>query len=176
MAINKLTSTKGNIRGVNNCASFGKDKITSTTASGTITTGSGTKLIHTAVVAGGGSGSQAGAGGGGGGMILQENIKVCSSSPYAIVVGGGGAAETYPDVTTRGANGCASSFAPGTPIAVCTTGGGAGGNNANGPTPACGSGAPGGSRWNSTRTTKSCSTLRWRRWWKICCWITSTCN
>jgi len=50
--VNK-TDPKGNIIGVSNCASFGKDKITKTLATGTVTIGSGTKLVDTAIVAGG---------------------------------------------------------------------------------------------------------------------------
>ena len=65
--INKLTkisTAEGGMIGVPNCASFGKNKITQTTGSATLTTGAGTRLMSTAVIAGGGSGSQSGAGGG----------------------------------------------------------------------------------------------------------------
>ena len=76
---NKLTAPNGyagNIFGVNNCASFGKEKITTQTATGALTTQAGTRLMDIAVVAGGGSGSQAGAGGGGGGRIVSPSVKV----------------------------------------------------------------------------------------------------
>ena len=68
---NKLTAPNGyagNIFGVSNCASFGKEKITTQTSTGALTTQPGTRLLDVAVVAGGGSGSQAGAGGGAGVM------------------------------------------------------------------------------------------------------------
>ena len=111
---NKLTAPNGyagNIFGVSNCASFGKEKITTQTSTGALTTQPGTRLLDVAVVAGGGSGSQAGAGGGGGGMLVSSNVKVCGNYPYAQVVGGGGTSTSYPDVCTRGGNGEDSAFA-----------------------------------------------------------------
>ena len=63
--INKLTkisTAEGGMIGVANCASFGKNKITSTAATGTVTIGSGTKLVDIAVVAGGGGGESGGGG------------------------------------------------------------------------------------------------------------------
>ena len=90
MAINKLTSTKGNIRGVNNCASFGKNKITKQTASGTISIQSGTKLVDVLVVAGGGGGSS---GGGGAGGFLQRFSRTIPVGTHPVTVGSGAAAQ-----------------------------------------------------------------------------------
>ena len=56
MAINKLSTSKGKIKGVANCASFGAEKTTevlSSTSCGTLRCG--TRLVHTLVVAGGGA-------------------------------------------------------------------------------------------------------------------------
>ena len=60
-------SANGGIIGKSNNASFGKDKITSFTSNGTLTTGAGTRLTQALLVGGGGGGGRSNAGGGGGG-------------------------------------------------------------------------------------------------------------
>ena len=88
--INKLTkisTAEGGMIGVANCASFGKNKITQHTGSGTVTLQSGTKLMSAALVAGGGGGES---GGGGAGGLRQLTLSVCGNFPATI--GGGGAA------------------------------------------------------------------------------------
>ena len=93
-------SANGGIIGTTNKTSFGKNKVTSGTASGpgSLTTQAGTRLVDTLIVAGGGgggstSGGSAG-GGGAGGVRPLSNLSVCGSSPYAYVVGAGGAKDT----------------------------------------------------------------------------------
>ena len=55
----------GGIIGPDNKTSFGKNKVTKKTSSGTITTQPGTRLANVLVVAGGGGGGYSGGGGAG---------------------------------------------------------------------------------------------------------------
>ena len=63
-----MPRTNGGIIGKRNVTSFGKNKVTSQTSTGTITTQPGTRFVDTLVVAGGGGGGSTRAGGGGGGF------------------------------------------------------------------------------------------------------------
>ena len=75
-------SANGGIIGTTNKTSFGKNKITSGTASGpgTLTTQAGTRLVDTLIVAGGGGGGStsggSGGGGGAGGVRPLSNLEV----------------------------------------------------------------------------------------------------
>ena len=99
-------STNGGIIGVSNKTSFGKNKVTSGTASGpaTLTTQAGTRFIDALVVAGGGGGGNtaggSAGGGGAGGYRTFSNLSTCGSTPYAYGVGAGGAANTSGTDTT----------------------------------------------------------------------------
>ena len=89
-----MAQGKGGIIGPVNTVSAGKNKVTSTTSTGssTITTQSGTKLIDALVVAGGGGGGYGLAGAGGaGGYRTFSNLSVCGGAPYAMSIGAGGA-------------------------------------------------------------------------------------
>ena len=123
-------SINGGIIGVNNNASFGKNKLTSITASGpgTITTQAGTRVINTLVVAGGGSGgNDSGGGGGAGGLRNIPSLNVCSSTPYAVVVGAGAANPGSPQ--SPGVKGTDTTLTIGS-TTYTSTGGGFGGFNA----------------------------------------------
>ena len=85
----------GGIIGPTNVTSFGKNKVTSKTSSGDITTQPGTRFVDTLVVAGGGGGGtsppgQSG-GGGAGGFRTASSIPVCGGASYTLTVGAGGA-------------------------------------------------------------------------------------
>ena len=149
----KTDKRQGNIIGVANCASFGKQKITSTTATGTVTIGSGTKLVDIAVVAGGGGGESGG--GGAGGLRTIQNLSICGNVPA--VVGAGGAA---------GAVGVDSSIAiggvtytadgggdGGARCGVGASGGSGGGGGACGPNPGKGTNADSGGAGNTPATS-----------------------
>ena len=104
-----MARTNGGITGKSNKASFGKDKITSQTSTGTLTTQSGTRVVETLVIAGGGGGNKArGGGGGAGGMIRCATANVSGSTGYPIVIGAGGTGQsggTFDDRPAAGANG-----------------------------------------------------------------------
>ena len=67
MPRNKSGSANGGIIGKTNATSFGKNRVTSKTSSGSFTTQPGTRLAQILLVAGGGSGGGDGGGGGGAG-------------------------------------------------------------------------------------------------------------
>ena len=130
MPSTKGGSLNGGVIGTKVVTSFGKNKQTVQTSSGTLTTLSGTRLIDFAVVAGGaggGGGYRAGAGGAGG-LQSSTNVSVCGSTDFSITVGAGGAGGSAPD--GGGAAGSNSVF-----NCVTSTGGGAGaGGYTSGPT------------------------------------------
>jgi len=144
MAINKLSTSKGKIRGVPNCASAGKQKQSVLCASGSITTGAGTRLMQTLVVGGGGGsggaqGFSGAAGGGGAGGVVCKPLSVSGSSPYSITIGAGGTGQDQ----ARGNDGNDSDITIGS-TTVTGFGGGSGGTDV---TPYCTQrdGNPGGS-------------------------------
>jgi len=101
----KSGSITGGIIGKVNKASFGKNKVTSVTGTGTHSMDSGTRLVNTVVVAGGASGGgPSGGGGGAGGLRNLSSVPVCG--PVAITIGGGGATASC----CTGTTGCNSIF------------------------------------------------------------------
>ena len=86
----------GGIIGPVNVASFGKNTVTSKTAStpSIVTTQSGTRLVNAIVVAGGGGGGGiVGGGGGAGGVRCLTDIPVSGGAALgAVVIGAGGSA------------------------------------------------------------------------------------
>ena len=92
MPRNKVGSSNGGVIGKTNKSSFGKDKVTSTTSTGssTVTTQPGTRLARVLVDAGGGSGgTNQGGGGGAGGVVEVSCVPVSGNTGYPVVVGGG---------------------------------------------------------------------------------------
>ena len=90
----KTDKRQGNIIGVANCASFGKDKTTAYTATNTSAPlGSGTRLMDYLVVAGGGAGGLSGGAGGGGSGGYLNSVAGENS--------GGGATTTLKSVSTK---------------------------------------------------------------------------
>ena len=113
-------AANGGIIGPVNTISVGKNKITSTTCTGstTLTTQPGTRIVQTLIVAGGGGGGGYTAGGGAGGYRCVET-PVNGGAPYAITVGGGGAGS--PTGPAQGTDGSDSVFST-----LTSTGGGGG--------------------------------------------------
>jgi hypothetical protein len=107
--------------------------ITSKTSSGCFTTQPLTQSVTVLVVAGGGGGGGAGtsgvgaAGAGAGGLRILCRC-VSGASTYSIVVGAGGAEGPAGYQPGTGSRGIPSSFSPGTPIEITSTGGGGGMN------------------------------------------------
>ena len=64
----------GGIIGPTNTTSFGKNKVTEKTTSGTFTTQPGTRVLDALVIAGGGGGGASGGGGGAGGYRTTCNV------------------------------------------------------------------------------------------------------
>jgi hypothetical protein len=124
-----MGSPNGGIIGVLNPTSNGGNLITSKTATGSHTTQPGTRAATIMVVAGGGGGAGTntsgvgGAGAGAGGLRIICR-SVCGASPYSIVVGAGGSPGPAGNICGTGFRGTPSSFAPGTPIEITSTGGG----------------------------------------------------
>ena len=87
-----MARSNGGIIGKSNKTSFGKNRVTTVTASGDYTTPSSVTKINTALVAGGGGGGYDLAAGGGAGGLLNDGsiISVCASRAYPIVIGAGG--------------------------------------------------------------------------------------
>ena len=89
----------GGVIGVSNKTSFGKNRVTATTATGNFTTQPGTTLLNATVVAGGGGGGTVGVGniggggGGAGGVVQNTCLTVCGATAYPVVIGGGGATD-----------------------------------------------------------------------------------
>ena len=121
----------GGIIGPVNLSSFGKCTITSKTATGTVTTQPGTRVVQALIIAGGGAGGSAagssnqGGGGGGAGGYLCTEVNVNGNAPYTATVGAGAAAT--PSGPNNAASGTASTFgATGAPVLATALGGGAG--------------------------------------------------
>ena len=92
----------GGIIGPTNVTSFGKNKVTTKTAStspSALTTQPGTRTARMLLVAGGGAGGGDGGGGGGAGGVICQEIPVAGGSALGALVIGGGAAETNPVCT-----------------------------------------------------------------------------
>ena len=124
-----MAKFNGGIIGVVNPTSFGKCTVTVQSASGTLTTQPGTKVVQTLVVAGGGGGGFAG-GGGAGGFRTCCSFSVCGATAYPITVGAGGTGASYP--TGNPTSGTDSTFST-----ITSTGGG---NAARAATAAAGTG------------------------------------
>ena len=134
-------SANGGIIGASNKTSFGKNTITSITATGCHTTQEGTTLVDAFIVGGGGSGaSDRGGGGGGGGVRTIQCIPVCAGTAVPVQVGGGGNKVPGPGVNGnvgtasyfksscyQSAGGGAGVYAACTPSAVKDGGSGGGG-------------------------------------------------
>jgi len=79
-------ATNGGIIGKTNNASFGKDEVTSKTATTTFTLQPGTRQIQALLVSGGGGGGKAyGGGGGAGGYRCVTNIQLSTNSVPLVV-------------------------------------------------------------------------------------------
>ena len=120
----------GGIIGPTNTTSFGKNKVTSKTSTGTITTQTGTRFVDYIVVAGGaGGGGGYGGGGGAGGFRSGSSVSVSGGETLTATVGGAGAASTgsYASGSAGGTGG--NSILTGAPTicAVTSAGGGGGG-------------------------------------------------
>ena len=104
MPRSKSGSLNGGIIGKKNVTSFGKDKVTTKTSSGCLTTQSSTRVVQASIVAGGGGGAAGcgGGGGGGAGGFICKEINVCGSTTYPITVGAGGAGGTGPEGSAPG--------------------------------------------------------------------------
>ena len=95
-----MATSNGGIIGRVNKASFGKNTVTTQTATTTVTLQPGTRIIDALLVAGGGGGGSNNAtpaqrssgGGGAGGYRCVSNIQLFTNS-VPIIVGGGGAKE-----------------------------------------------------------------------------------
>ena len=94
----KSGRSQGGIIGIVNKTSFGKNKVTKTTATGTFTTQPGTTILNALVVAGGGgggagrtpAGNSGGGGGAGAGGVRQSCcVSVCGATGYSVTLGGG---------------------------------------------------------------------------------------
>ena len=125
----KSGRSQGGLIGKINKTSFGKNKVTRTTATGTFTTQPGTtKLTYTIIAGGGGAMADGGGGGGAGGVYTTENSDVCGATGYPVTIGAGGDGRCNPGGTDPATRGSSS-------VAFCTTvtGGGAGGPTPLGP-------------------------------------------
>ena len=149
----KTDKRQGNIIGVANCASFGKQKITSTTATGTVTIGSGTKLVDIAVVAGGGGGESGG--GGAGGLRTIQNLSICGNVPAVVGAGGAaGAVGVDSSIAIGGVTYTADGGGDGAARdAAGASGGSGGGGGACGPNPGKGTNADSGGAGNTPATS-----------------------
>ena len=87
-----MARSNGGIIGRANKTSFGKNRVTATTATGNFTTQPGTTIINATVVAGGGGGGSVaagnigGGGGGAGGVIQHTCLTVCGGVGYSVTV------------------------------------------------------------------------------------------
>ncbi len=133
----------GGIIGPTNVTSRGKNKVTSTTSTGssTLTTQPGTRLARVLVIGGGGSGgvNQGGAGGAGG-FVEVCSVSVSGNTGYPVVVGAGGASKcSTSNPNSDGAAGTSS-----TGFCLTAVGGGEGVSVARGAPPSPATGADGG--------------------------------
>ena len=83
-------SANGGIIGKTNTTSYGKDTITSKTATGNVCTKAGTRLAQVLIVAGGGGAGNDTSGGGGAGGVRNLSIPMAGSTAVPVTVGGGG--------------------------------------------------------------------------------------
>ena len=93
----------GGIIGPTNVTSFGKNKVTVKTSSGSVSLQSGTRVVKSLIVAGGGGGGTSyGSGSGAGGA---RNIEINASGSVPTVVGGGGATVSGGCTSNQGSDG-----------------------------------------------------------------------
>lgn len=134
MSVDKISNPQGNIIGVANCASFGKQKktvVTATDSSFCLQTGTG--LIEGFAVAGGGAGGRGApvGGGGGAGGVVTDTIAASGTVNIQIGAGGAGGPATFPSGPL--------SYAPGNNTTITSPNGtlvqscGGGGGGARGP-------------------------------------------
>ena len=98
----------GGVIGPTNKTSFGKNKVTTTIATGDFTTQPGTTVVNLLVVAGGGAGGtntsgNVGSAGGGAGGVRQFNcVSVSGNTAFPATIGAGGSATPYPGGSVGG--------------------------------------------------------------------------
>ena len=121
-------SANGGVIGTSNKSSFGKNTVTTVTATGNSSFRSGTRLVDATVVAGGGGGGvngNSGGGGGAGGFRNFTNIVVPGNVP--VTIGGGGAGFPAPGCqTSNGTPGDDTKITVGSTEYTSTGGGGGG--------------------------------------------------
>ena len=88
-----MARSNGGIIGRANKASFGKNRVTATTATGNFTSQPGTTVSNVVVIAGGGGGGHDNGGAGGaGGMLAMNCVPMSTATAYPAVIGGGAVA------------------------------------------------------------------------------------